>query len=674
MSTVTPPELDRPLTPFGASTALTPATNGAEASSVEPTTPAALAEAVLAMRELPPRSDRAALRYASIGVAAYFWLAAALVYALVWRDGRVQVDALRDLIGVGAQPNVAVTVLVGLGIVVTAITVLRVFVDIRLMRSEEDDIEWVRQKGRPGLPFVFLPTAERERAFRQHQKTGEPLVLQGRGRVETLLDERVRRVQISLASADGGMVVPAELRGIAEVRTAAYGAFARYASSLLLLLAVLGTFAGVKTALPELIKAIGTETTDNEGLVNALGAVASAFGANALALVGAVAVGLMAQGISLGRRHLLERLELISAEYLYGRNVAADADPLQAAVTALRATATEMHTASGVMSGVEQGLEELSHGFRDAMQGLADRLHDIVAQQEAGLFDRTGDALLELRARMDDLVRSVGANAQTYAGLAEAVGTRSKETREALQQMQETNAQLAKALQGVVSAGQGTAAAYEHMKTALDRLREQNHVTDGRLQALTGAVAGMNTTFTALDSTLATADKRLRTSEDESRRAWEAVGRVVHERLAEATAGMRQLDARTATALEALREAVDRPSPAPPVVTDPEVPRLLRELVSAVRSQPAAAPAVRTLPSAAPTWRAPALAFGGALLGCSLGAAGLYLLHRQSREEFRAVVQTLQPTLEQIPPALERLRGGTEPLARGAAAPTSGER
>jgi hypothetical protein len=151
-------------------------------------------------------------------------------------------------------------------------------------------------------------------------------------------------VQIALASAEGGVVIPAELRGIAEVRTAAYGAFARYASSLLLLLAVLGTFAGVKTALPELITAIGSNTNDTTGLVNALSAVASAFGGNALALVGAVAVGLMAQGLSLGRRNLLERLELVSAEYLYGRTVAAEASPLQGAIVALRDTAVQMQS------------------------------------------------------------------------------------------------------------------------------------------------------------------------------------------------------------------------------------------------------------------------------------------------------------------------------------------
>jgi hypothetical protein len=68
-----------------------------------------------------------------------------------------------------------------------------------------------------------------------------------------------RRVHQAQLEGGGGHMPVEELRGIAETRTASFGREARFASSLLLLLAVLGTFAGVKTALPSLIDTIAAD-------------------------------------------------------------------------------------------------------------------------------------------------------------------------------------------------------------------------------------------------------------------------------------------------------------------------------------------------------------------------------------------------------------------------------
>lgn len=584
------------------------APNGAAARS-----PAFVA---LAMRPLPPRGDTIARKYWWFGIVAYLAISGALVSALVLQGGTFRANAVFTLFGLGDHPNLAVALLVALGIAVTAVAVGRVLGDIQLMMAEEEDIEWVRRTKQAGLGLVFLEPADRERAFEAQRTTGIAFAADGRGRVETLLDERVRRVHISLASADGGVVVPAELRGIAEVRTAAYGAFARYASSLLLLLAVLGTFAGVKTALPELIRAIGSSTTDNTGLVNALNAVASAFGGNALALVGAVAVGLMAQGVSLGRRNLLERLELVSAEYLYGGNVAAEANPMQGALVALRETARELRASSGAMLGIESGLQGLGTEFRDSMEELADRLRDIVAQQEKGLYDRTADAMLELKGRMQELANSVEANAQTYAGLSEAVGTRSRETTDALQQMRQTNAQLADALRGIVGTGQQTAEAFGQLQSAVLEITRGSAQADARLDALTAAVRQMDPTFAALGQTLAAADERLRASEGDARRGWERVGEQVAQRLGEAAAGFRAFDERAAAALEQVRQTTAvRGTGAG--AADPEVPRLLRELVTTLR------PPARQSP-----WMGFLIPFAAVVGGVFAGGGALYALLR----------------------------------------------
>lgn len=599
---------------------------------------------VLAMRQLPPRGDRQARKYWWLGLAAYLFISAALIGALTLRRGQFDASEIPTLFGVGDHPNPAVALLVALGVVVTIIAATRVLADIGLMAAEEDDIEWVRATGEEGIDLVFLEDPARKQLLAARRR-GESVATREPGRVETLLDERVRRVQIALTSADGGVVVPAELRGIAEVRTAAYGAFARYASSLLLLLAVLGTFAGVKTALPKLIEAVSSTTNDTSGLVDALNAVASAFGGNALALVGAVSVGLMAQGITLGRRNLLERLELISAEYLYGRNVAAETNPMQSAVVALRDTAREMQSASGAMLGIEGGLQELGNEFRGSLESLGDRLREIVAQQEQGMHDRTADSLTELRRRTESLVDSVSANAQVYAGLAEAVGTRARDTTDALQQMRDTNAQLTNALRSVSASGEATAKAFGQLETAVAELKRGSESADARLDALTAAVRGMDPTFTALGRTLASADERLRAGEEASRRGWQQTAEQIAQQLGEATQAIQSVDQRTAAALDQLRQtAVARTGGS----SDPEVARLLRELVTVSSARPEPQPA-------RVAWSAALVPFAAVLLGAGVAGTATYF-----------IVRPLQPpTAEQSPAAIERSGGPTSDVPNG---------
>lgn len=635
-----------------------------DSSAVPVAVPNVATRSPLAMRPLPPRGDRQARWYWLLGVAAYVLISAALIGALTLRGGAFDAREIPALFGVGDHPNFAVALLVGLGVAVTIIAATRAVADIRLMRAEEDDVEWVRTTGGAALDLVFLDASDRERIFAARQR-GESVAIRTPGRVETLLDERVRRVQIALSSADGGVIVPAELRGIAEVRTAAYGAFARYASSLLLLLAVLGTFAGVKTALPKLIEAISSTTSDNQGLVDALNAVASAFGGNALALVGAVSVGLMAQGLTLGRRNLLERLELISAEYLYGRNVAAEADPMQSAIVALRDTAREMQSATGAMLGIEHGLQEMGREFRGSFDALGDRLRDIAVQQEQGMHDRTADALVGLQRRSDALARSVDANAQVYAGLAEAVGRRASDTTEALQQMRETNQQLAQALTSVAAAGEQSATTFRQLQDAMLELRRGTETTDARLDALATAVRGMDPTFAALGSTLAAADARLRASEDAARQGWQQAGEQLTRQLGEVTRELRTFDERTATTLDRLQQtAVARAGAATAGGGDPEVVRLLRELVkvSGARGE---------MPSARSAWSAALVPFAAVVVGAGVAGAATYFLVHPAQQQAQVVVEQLQPTLDRLGASVDRLQARAPGVSRPNGTPDS---
>ncbi len=327
-------------------------------------------------------------------------------------------------------------------------------------------------------------------------------------------------------------VAPDELRGIAEKRTARLGSFARYASSLLLLLAVLGTFAGVKTALPALITAVSAGGNMQDSIVAPLRAVADAFGGNALALVGAIAVGLMAQGLGLGRRNLLERLELVSAEYIYDNRRSGSADPLRAAVEALNETAQEIRNSSGAFLGIEGGLQALGSRFEAAFVSLDERLSDLVNQQREGLYDRTGDALEQLHHRVGRLAESVEANARVYAGLVDQIGERTAESREAMREMREANAVLTRALDGIIHLGDASKRSAENAENSAKILADATHGVWQQTEALTRAMEDARPVFEEVRASIDTSTARLATIDERASRAWVEAGEEITRSLA----------------------------------------------------------------------------------------------------------------------------------------------
>jgi hypothetical protein len=425
----------------------------------------------LKMIQPPERGDAPARRWFVFGLVFYAVFALLLLGTLLVASHQAPVAGLRQMLGVGGEHwNLLLFVLVIGGAALTGRAAWMVWSDIGTLAREEDDVQWVLETEDRGVALVFLDPAERKTRF----AAGEyGLPKDVRVEVETLLDDRVRRV-FEAAQASGATHVPVdELRGIAEKRTARLGGFARFASSLLLLLAVLGTFAGVKTALPSLIDAVAAaggagETNVQTTLVGPLRAVADAFGGNALALVGAIAVGLMAQGLAFGRRNLLERLELVSAEYIYDRRRSGSADPLRVAVETLAETAGEVRDATQSLSGIEGELQGLSEAFREAFDSLNERLTEIVVQQDGMLHQRTSETLDQLGRQVASLATTVDANTRCYAGIVDRVGERSAEAREALERMEQANRALGHALEGINrlgdTSGQAAAAVEERLR------------------------------------------------------------------------------------------------------------------------------------------------------------------------------------------------------------------
>jgi hypothetical protein len=466
----------------------------------------------LEMLQPPGRGDIVARRWWYCGLAGYALLGAALLGAVGRGSANTFGQDAAALFGLGDPPNYFITVLVGGGILLAAATMYLVRRDIHDMSLEEDDVDWVLETKADGLPLVFLEPAERRARFER----GDFTIPDHDAKVTTLVDDRVRRVHSAMASAGSATVSPENLKAIAVDRTARYGSFARYASSLLLLMAVLGTFAGVKTALPALIGALGA-TSDTSTLIGPLTAVASAFGGNALALVGAIAIGLMAQGIGFGRRNLLERLELVSAEYIYQDGTSSSANPLQAAVTALRDTANQIHAATGRMTGIEGGLRGLSNEFKTSFEVLSTTLADIADRQEEGLYERTSASLDALQHRVADLAKSVEATALVHSQITAAVQARAEESRAAIEQMRQTNARLGQSLDAFLRVGEWAERSFSDVSKASQMLVEGSQGVTVQMQGLTAAIGEVKPGLDQLERTVsAVAEQTVR---EESRNA-----------------------------------------------------------------------------------------------------------------------------------------------------------
>ncbi len=499
-----------------------------------PAAPAAPGILRLKMIAPPVAGDVPARGWFAFGIAFYLLLSGLLLGSLLVTSRQGIGRGLLQMVGLGGEHwNLALFVLVVGGVALTVYAAFTVRVDIATLAREEIDIEWVLKTESNGVALVFLDPTERQKRYARGEYS---LPADVRVEVETLLDDRVRRVFEATQAAGATHVPVDELRGIAEKRTARLGGFARFASSLLLLLAVLGTFAGVKTALPSLIDAIGaaggTGGADvSTGLVAPLRAVADAFGGNALALVGAIAVGLMAQGLAAGRRNLLERLELVSAEYIYDRRRSGSADPLRVAVEALAETAGEVRDATQSLSGIEGELQGMGDAFREAFDALNQRLTDIVSQQDDLLHQRTSETLEQLGRQVVALAGAVDANTRCYTGIVDRVGERAAESREALQRMEQANLALGRALEGIAHLGDASGRASEALHQRLNGLEQGTIHLMQRMESIGSGVERARPALEQVEATLRAAGDRQAAIDERAAKAWAEAAEQVRQKL-----------------------------------------------------------------------------------------------------------------------------------------------
>jgi hypothetical protein len=546
---------------------------------------------------LPKRGDRIAMPLVLVGFAFYVVFNGFMIGALVAHTRTSVGETLRQLVGLGTgDRNYPLLLLIFGGIAVFALACYWSVRDAREMAREEEDVEWVFRHGRQGIGLVFADADAREDMFRRGVREAGGTA---GARVDTLMDDRVRRV-LEKERDRYALVSPDELRVIAETRTSRYGSITRFASSLLLLLAVLGTFAGVKTALPGLIDAVsqtGASGAGTSAITGPLQAVADAFGGNALALVGAIAAGLMAQGLLMGRRNLLERLELVSTEYLYGGVHTGSVDPLTDAVRELRETAAHVADAGYSIAGVESGMNALGEAFGDAFDRLNERLVDLAEQQERALHERTSQELRELQRRVVDLAGVVEANTRAYQGIVDTVDERGRESRETVELMRQSVGSLAAFQASAQRAAEG-------VQSTLQALEAGGETAATRMEAVAAQVERAQPAIGEVERLLVAVSDRISTLDQRASASWSQAAREVNASLGDVVQALRS---------QTGRGTDDAPHAVVPAGggRDPELAALLRRVAAAVEDR---GPSPRTL----------ALVHGAGILTAAGAVALLY--------------------------------------------------
>lgn len=318
------------------------------------------------------------------------------------------------------------------------------FAQLRLLSTEWRELYAPWQRPGNGTPAAGTPVVDgsAERSAVTAPRTAGLDVVTGR--------KRAVQNAVLLGSVPEGLRNNERQRAVAA--TASLGAAQRQIASTLIILTVLGTFIGVKDALPGLSNAIkmsggtsaarartdprpsvttveskpGTRTAEpGEEVSSALTAIEQAFGANLLSLLGAIVLSSLAYGLQRGRGDLLTKLETESGKRFYiFLPLASDTSAIVQAVTALRSTV-------GGISGVESAIHSLNSQLRDFSGSLDSAVQRMGLDVSAAMNARSLQSeevierqLTELVAVMRLSVAALDRTAVAYAGLVKGLESR----------------------------------------------------------------------------------------------------------------------------------------------------------------------------------------------------------------------------------------------------------
>ncbi len=392
---------------------------------------------------LGQRGDVLARRWWIAGLIVYFALSLSVI---IGGDFAATPARLLEFVGISkihevVTYNFQVMLVVGIAILLTLAAFIAATRDVAFLWREEEDVEWLVRHGNRRVLYLLLPRLSRAAAL----DTGV-LPSPSEWHTPTLLSERVRRVHQAQLRADGSRTSPEQLRHGAESRTSRHGQLARYASGLLLLLTVLGTFSGVKTALPSLIEAVTASTTGGTGLQESLTIIAQAYGSNSLALIGAIALGIVVQGFSVGRTHFLERLESVSDDMVYSSADFGASAPLEAATQSLENAARSLLDSQMAFEDISDAIGGLERTTHDAFQGLRSSLDGLGSKTEEEFFRHSAKLFEGVDHRLGRLEEAVATSAEAYGSVIGDLNRRGAETQAAFDALRVANDHLAAGL------------------------------------------------------------------------------------------------------------------------------------------------------------------------------------------------------------------------------------
>jgi hypothetical protein len=269
----------------------------------------------------------------------------------------------------------------------------------------------------------------------------------------TLVAERVSRVAQAQALGATADAMRGSFRLDSASRAATIGTVTRYLASTLLLLSVIGTFAGMKAALPGLYEAVrqSSPTTtvdrasavdiDGQNIHDALKHVADAFGANFLALVGALALSIMSFGATTDRRRTLVRLEKVSEQRLYPLLRSQRELVAQAFVDQLKESLTDVGTVASQLRGLREAIDRFDSGTTRAIEAFQSTLNKEIRTEfltaHRDIANRVGSVIPTLTR----IATAAETSAVAYQGLVEGVRERDAGLREASEALREATSE-----------------------------------------------------------------------------------------------------------------------------------------------------------------------------------------------------------------------------------------
>ena len=304
-----------------------------------------------------------------------------------------------------------------------------------------------------------------------------------------------------------------------KVELAPIGGATRALAGLLMILAVLGTFAGMRDAVPELADAIqritgaesgqtvvgadggGVQTgPPGEQVRRALNHVSDAFGANLLALFGAVVLGIAAHGAAKGRSDILRVLSVATEREVVasGGREASGAD----LSTAVRAMTSNAQAVVGTKESIDSLNQMLLDFRRDLRHSLDDLGSNVTRTIQISLEEKMVGTLEATSKGLGRVAEALAATTVAYEGLLQDQDLSRKALQNGVTELERSAQKISSELQhGAEGVRQGVG--------KLDERIEQQS------KAFHSAIGGLSNVIERADSSITEATASLGRSTDQ---------------------------------------------------------------------------------------------------------------------------------------------------------------